>query len=160
MRIYSNAAGCVYFIREADGGRFKIGHSKDPRGRRSALQTGNPRVLQVVATLPGGARAERALHRRFGRLLETGEWFRPSPDLLGFVDGVAFAQGNDFSQQDHLDALTLPAAEVGRPFPLPLDEEPRSGALGPEVSARFARSIVEMLSESNATPVLERKVRR
>ena len=52
----------VYFIGEDEDGPIKIGSAKDPILRLRALQTGNPRRLQVEYVLIGGAPLERLLH--------------------------------------------------------------------------------------------------
>ena len=56
-------------------------------GRVCSLQTGVSAELTVLAVLPGADR-EAELHQRFRHLNVRGEWFRPGPDLLAFVDQV------------------------------------------------------------------------
>ena len=81
----------VYFIRDA-GGDVKIGYSeRDPFGRLATMQTGNPRALTLLATIPGDRSVERELHDKFSPLRVRGEWFRGTPELLGFVDGLLYA---------------------------------------------------------------------
>lgn len=58
----------VYFIRDA-GGDVKIGYSeRDPFGRLATMQTGNPRALTLLATIPGDRSVERELHDKFSSL--------------------------------------------------------------------------------------------
>lgn len=63
----------------------KIGHSHDPAARLADYQSGNPRELVLLATLPGGEGTERELHRKF-MVYHTdeciGEWFRKSPEIM------------------------------------------------------------------------------
>lgn len=83
----------VYFLRE-DGpdGRVKIGTTTgNPYARMATLQTGNSRELRLLVSIPGGADEESSLHERFAALRERGEWFRPDPTLLSFIDGLAWA---------------------------------------------------------------------
>ncbi len=73
----------VYFIQEGADGPIKIGFTTgDPSGRLSALQTGNPNPLRIVAATPGTMEDERRWHERFAHLRMLGEWFLPADDLL------------------------------------------------------------------------------
>lgn len=70
------SGGVVYFV--SDGSAIKIGHTTRSVSKRVAeLQTGNPRVLTVVRTMPGPLELERAYHEMFAaRLVRPGgEWF-------------------------------------------------------------------------------------
>ena len=88
----------VYFIREeGDDGLIKIGTTTgNPHSRKSALQTGNPRPLRLLVSIPGGPTEEKALHERFAAERVRSEeqigteWFRPSPMLLGFIEGLTY----------------------------------------------------------------------
>jgi hypothetical protein len=71
----------VYFMQARDGGPIKIGYSVDVEARRALLQIGNPDELVVIATVPGGAREERAIHRVLERTRVRGEWFTDSDRL-------------------------------------------------------------------------------
>jgi hypothetical protein len=98
------AAGVVYFIREKGTGCIKIGKTTDVRGRIKGLQTGSPQGLQLLAVVPGYTEVEERLHRRFAADRVSGEWFRPSSELLAFIDGVVAA--------GHAADLVVAAAEV------------------------------------------------
>ncbi len=81
----------VYFIQDGPGGAIKIGVTAgSPQVRLSALQTGNPRRLELLASIPGSSREEAALHERFAALRIQGEWFRADDRLLGFIDGLRY----------------------------------------------------------------------
>jgi hypothetical protein len=83
------AAGFVYFVQAGGSGTpIKIGWSKYPYARRSGLQTGHHDKLVIVGKFPGTADDERALHRRFAALRLEGEWLRPEPELLAFIEEV------------------------------------------------------------------------
>lgn len=86
-RAEPTVASRVYFVQAAAGGPVKIGRSADPLARVASLQTANPEHLRVLATMPGGAAVERALHRMFEahRVRPGGEWFRPAAEVLAFV---------------------------------------------------------------------------
>jgi hypothetical protein len=72
----------VYFVQQGRDGPIKIGIADDPDLRLGQLQCGNPRLLYIRATEPGGVRLERALHKQFAHARMQGEWFEPSDDLL------------------------------------------------------------------------------
>jgi len=77
----------VYFAQGVDGGNIKIGctavHVEE---RLEQLQNGSPVILQVIAMTDGGERMERGVHARFAHLRAHGEWFRPAPELLEFIE--------------------------------------------------------------------------
>lgn len=79
-----NGCGYVYLFR--DGKAYKIGNSTDPDSRRDALQTGNPRRIELVHRIltddPKGI--EEYWHRRFShcriKTTDRSEWFHLSRD--------------------------------------------------------------------------------
>jgi hypothetical protein len=79
----------VYFIQAGVGGPIKIGCSADAASRLATLQVGNPEALRLLATAPGGFAEEATLHARFAAHRLTGEWFRPTLELLAFIAGGA-----------------------------------------------------------------------
>lgn len=78
----------VYFIRCEASGLIKIGYSTDLQGRVASLLHANPRGVALMASAPGGAVAEAAVHKKFRELRVRGEWFRTSPALLSFIEQV------------------------------------------------------------------------
>jgi hypothetical protein len=76
--------GWVYFIRKGD--LIKIGWTSHRQRRFRELQPDH-----VLATTPGTVYDERRCHAAFAHLREHGEWFRPEPDLLAFIDGIPAA---------------------------------------------------------------------
>lgn len=74
-----DSSGYIYCIGEkTSGARVKLGQSKfDPIYRLSSLQTGNPRILYVIASkaVPDRHAAEKALHDKFAAYCCTNEWF-------------------------------------------------------------------------------------
>ncbi len=75
----------VYFVLARRTNLVKIGVSDDPRSRLSALQTGSPIKLEIVAEMPGDERYERVLHESFAEYRIHGEWFRFVGRLESFV---------------------------------------------------------------------------
>src|SRR5262245_44274909 len=65
----------IYFTRDAQTKAIKIGYSRNPRKRRSSLQTATPNELVLLGTVHGGLEDERAYHRHFERHRLHGEWF-------------------------------------------------------------------------------------
>lgn len=78
----------VYFLRAGDF--VKIGKTTgSPSSRISQLQTGCPFPIEVIATIPGVLKNERALHVRFAHLRAHGEWFHADKSLLSFISDVS-----------------------------------------------------------------------
>lgn len=74
-------AGHVYFMLIED--LIKIGFSTDVERRAKAL-----RADEVLAKMPGTRQLERQLHARFGPFWVEGEYYKPAPELLAYIDEV------------------------------------------------------------------------
>lgn len=93
----------VYFIQSGDGGPIKIGYSTNVAVRLADLQTASPHDLTLLASLPGGPKLEKVIHRGFDEHRIKGEWFRPAEDLLTFIEEVrigAFARPESHSNEE------------------------------------------------------------
>jgi hypothetical protein len=111
----------VYLIAPQDWSlnRIKIGYtSQNPYNRLSALQTGCPFPLSVVAFFKANPSFERVLHSAFAPLRETGEWFRLEGKLLAFVSQLFF---------DGYGARMATDAELWRALEYICEEEPTEG---------------------------------
>lgn len=75
----------VYFIQEGFEGAIKIGSTTNLRKRFETLQTANSSLLHILGVIPGGQREERLLHHRFTPYRKRGEWYHPTPELLGYI---------------------------------------------------------------------------
>lgn len=75
----------VYFIRAGDG-PIKIGIACDLDRRLREIQIHHFDELRVVATVGGGMKLERELHKRFAAHHIRGEWFAPHPDILAEIE--------------------------------------------------------------------------
>ncbi|MGE4419997.1 MAG: GIY-YIG nuclease family protein [Sulfurimonas sp.] len=75
----------VYFIKNIDTGRIKIGFSDTPTKRLKELQTGNDNKLVLIKTIAGDKNKEASLHEMFSHLRSNGEWFDPDDELLQFI---------------------------------------------------------------------------
>lgn len=77
----------IYFMRcDCPEGFIKIGFGRDPERRLPALQVGSPYHLSIMATMAGTFSDERTIHERFKEARTQGEWFRPTPELLAFIE--------------------------------------------------------------------------
>ena len=75
----------VYFIADEEG-YVKIGTATSARARLDGLQTAHRQELRIIVTTPGGHATETELQRRFKHAHVRGEWFRPTPDLVAFIN--------------------------------------------------------------------------
>lgn len=80
----------VYFIQAKDcpDGLIKIGYSDDVEKRLTAHQIGSPQPLQILGIIKDAPSAtERRLHRRFAEDRVSGEWFRPTDQIVRLARG-------------------------------------------------------------------------
>jgi hypothetical protein len=73
----------VYLFK--DGPLVKIGSTKDIEGRFNAIRTVSGREIVLAAFTRGSREDERALHHRFKKYRQTGEWFRIEGSLAKFM---------------------------------------------------------------------------
>ena len=78
----------VYFALDRDSGEIKIGTSKKVRSRMKNVARETKRSIVVMATVDGDREVEQSLHRRFRHARIRGEWFRPVPELLDYIDSI------------------------------------------------------------------------
>lgn len=76
----------VYFVECA--GRIKIGFSNNVKARLQQLSTGAPGKLNLVATIPGPHRLERAIHRHLKAHRVKGEWFDDCAEVRAAIDDL------------------------------------------------------------------------
>ncbi len=80
MNIKKNSM--VYFI--TDGTAFKIGSSNNPEKRMAALQTANPRKLEMYRKIEGGVHSERFFQDFLSDKKVLNEWFDISKQEVDF----------------------------------------------------------------------------
>ena len=86
MNIEQKIHDYVYFIQAKKGGAIKIGHSKNPEQRLSQLQGANPDTLRLLAIIEDDScNLESELHDHFAKDNISGEWFKPSIELLQYI---------------------------------------------------------------------------
>lgn len=84
LSIRSIGASSVYFAQDPVSAEVKIGFSRNVRSRLRALG----RSVRLLATIDGNREVESAIHHRFRHARVHGEWFRPIPELLSYIDEV------------------------------------------------------------------------
>lgn len=79
----------IYFLQAEDSedGRIKIGHTSDYHGRLNGLSAEYGK-LKLLGVMDGSRLVEKALHLQFvdSRIDPRREWFRPTKDLLDFIE--------------------------------------------------------------------------
>ena len=60
-----------------------------PRHPRLGLILWGTAKLSLLGIIEGGRSLEKDLHKRFSDQRVKGEWFKPSPDLLMFIESVS-----------------------------------------------------------------------
>lgn len=75
----------VYFLRCDSSGLIKIGVSTNVAHRVSAIQSGSPTQMTLLATEEGGQEREKQLHDTYAEHRVRGEWYRPTDELLDYI---------------------------------------------------------------------------
>lgn len=78
--------GEVYFLRESGVGAIKIGTSTNVALRVRSISRDMPHEVTLLATMPGGHQVEALLLAFFKHARIRGEWFRPVPELLEYIE--------------------------------------------------------------------------
>ncbi len=87
----SEDVASVYFI-VRDDGLVKIGYSHDPENRIFQLRQQYRCGMKILSAIKGARKLEQKLHARFASSRVEGEWFRPTSDLMAFIDATRVAQ--------------------------------------------------------------------
>lgn len=77
----------VYFIRSGSAGAIKVGTTNNLPYRLKALDCG-PEPLSVIGTVPGGRFLEKAIHTALLPYRRRLEWFKPTDEVLAFVEAA------------------------------------------------------------------------
>jgi hypothetical protein len=78
----------VYFIQDSGSGLIKIGYSTNVNSRLQAIQQGMPTEVKLLKYIHGDKELESELHERFSESRQRGEWFKPTNELLEFVESL------------------------------------------------------------------------
>lgn len=76
----------LYFVQAGTNGPIKIGVAIDPARRVASLQIGHPEALRILKVIAGTSKHETQLHLRFWKSHLRGEWFKPTRDLLAYIE--------------------------------------------------------------------------
>lgn len=114
-----NNVPCVYFIRESDGEYIKIGVTKDIEYRINALQTGNPRKLEVVALIQFenvqlAYMHEKKLHALFSDIRRCGEWFCANEVLCHIQKNIDVFEQLGFLSEEYKQETTNGILQMGK----------------------------------------------
>lgn len=90
----------IYFAQTNDNQYIKIGYAKDAHKRLEGLQTGSPIGVKLLASQPGDAKIEYALHQRFAFCRVRREWFRSVPSLVEYAVQAALLNEARVSDTD------------------------------------------------------------
>lgn len=91
--------GYTYFVQCGVGGPIKIGFSLKPKSRVANLQTSHYEILTLLKVVPG--LDEKIVHYRFHSDCIRGEWFRPTPELMKFIESQ-IGDDSDLEQQHQI----------------------------------------------------------
>lgn len=79
----------IYFlIEDIENGFVKVGHSENPPERIGQLQQGNPRKLQLIATIDASDTLEYQIKAEFRKFHIRGEWYRPDPEVFEYIRNI------------------------------------------------------------------------
>lgn len=88
----------VYFVQEdedVEDGFIKIGYANSLygyHGRLEKIQVGNPRQLEVIATIPGDKINSKYLEKQIKEKLQDfhirGEWYSPDPEVFEYIANI------------------------------------------------------------------------
>lgn len=78
----------VYFMAPIGGGPIKIGSSRNPVERLSAVGKWSPIAIELLAYSPGTHQIEFGLHAHFDAYWKHHEWFDPCIELVALVEFV------------------------------------------------------------------------
>lgn len=109
----SGDQGFVYLAEAKDGLSFKIGYSKNPQNRVTALRSPTGSGCTIKSLLVGNRRLERIAHLTWADHKIEGEWFNSSPKISDWFS-------NHPKQIENMEGLTV--KQDGVCF-VPLDEE-------------------------------------
>ncbi len=79
----------IYFVQCGKNGPVKIGCTGNVEDRITQMQTSCPYELKLLWKINGGKEDEAELHEQWKHERIRGEWFRPSRQLLEYIETEA-----------------------------------------------------------------------
>lgn len=134
----------VYFIRAGLCGPIKIGRASKIQQRLCSLQTGSTEELKVIGLMitNRAAELEAELLDCWSMLRIRGEWFRPHPDLVRFIQEEARSTEADFEAALEAAGAPIPDRVWKVEYP-PIDRRPPSKPIRGRTMAERIRSYKE-----------------
>jgi T5orf172 domain len=86
---YDRLPGEVYFLRDVQRARIKIGYSINAYKRMKSLRLMSSTPLEFMGSIGSPRWFEQGVHRLFASQRAHGEWFSESDDLLEFISESA-----------------------------------------------------------------------
>jgi hypothetical protein len=99
--------GSIYFIRDVEHDRVKVGYSRDPWKRLQTLQVGSSGRLVLMGVIAAAAEIEKHVHHQLSEGRLHGEWFLDHTIVTEWL--MAMTQGEPFCR--HVWEL-VPGREV------------------------------------------------
>lgn len=78
----------IYFLHCPDAKRIKIGKSRSPLSRISALRAACPFEIELIGCMYGHTLEEGEIHSRFWHHHAKGEWFHDHEEIMDFVKAL------------------------------------------------------------------------
>lgn len=75
----------IYFIQHGASGPVKIGYSRKPAKRISAIAIACPDPIAILGVVEGSHSLEQRMHKALRAHRHRGEWFRPDEAVLTFI---------------------------------------------------------------------------
>jgi hypothetical protein len=80
--------GVIYILQVRGKGQLKIGFTEnDPMRRVAAIQSASPYELELISSFAAIAQDELHLHKALEQHRIRGEWYRPSEEVMGYLEG-------------------------------------------------------------------------
>lgn len=79
-------ASAVYFVKDTLNGNIKIGYSSTLRTRIAGIKSGDGSNIELLFIIHGDKDTENYYHTKFYHDHIIGDWFRPSEDLMKFIN--------------------------------------------------------------------------
>lgn len=78
----------IYFAQELGTHAIKIGLASNVGLRLKNIRVCSPYEIALLATIDGDRETEHSTQKRFEHARIRGEWFRPAPELLEYIEAL------------------------------------------------------------------------
>jgi len=87
----------IYFMQGTETKNIKIGRTDKPVSERFNKWASSD-VLTCLTTIEGHSEEEGIIHVRFARLSLHGEWFKPAPELIEYINSLPKSKWSGWTQ--------------------------------------------------------------